>query len=53
VNAEESSVQWRELLPMALRALAANRLRSALTLLGLVAGLAPITPVMPALAREA
>ncbi len=43
-------MQWRELLPMALRALAANRLRSALTLLGIVAGVASIIAVMTALA---
>ncbi len=43
-------MEWRELLSMAFRALAANRLRSALTLLGIVAGVASIIAVMTALA---
>ncbi len=43
-------MQWRELLSMSVRALAANRLRSALTLLGIVAGVASIIAVMTALA---
>ncbi len=43
-------MQPRELFSQALRALAANRLRSALTLLGIVAGVASIIAVMTALA---
>src|SRR5262245_57039927 len=43
-------MRWSDLFAQSLRSLAANRLRSALTLLGIVAGVASIISVMPAIA---